>query len=62
MCALMGRDDLSSLPFTTMCIKESLRHHSPVQAVTRRYIQDMKLPGGHMVPKGKSCFIWITVK
>ncbi|TNM94053.1 hypothetical protein fugu_002229 [Takifugu bimaculatus] len=29
-------EDLSSLPFTTMCIRESLRLHSPVQAVTRR--------------------------
>ncbi|KAG7255137.1 hypothetical protein CRUP_012799 [Coryphaenoides rupestris] len=27
--------DLASLPFTTMCIRESLRLHSPVLAVTR---------------------------
>lgn len=62
MCALMVRDDLSSLPFTTMCIRESLRLHAPVQAVTRRYIQDMKLPGGHAVPKGKRCFVWMRLK
>lgn len=52
----MVREDLSSLPFTTMCIRESLRLHAPVQAVTRRYTQDVKLPGGHAVPKGKLCF------
>ncbi|XP_049919173.1 cytochrome P450 4F3 [Epinephelus moara] len=59
MDLLQGRDtheieweDLSSLPFTTMCIRESLRLHSPVQAVTRRYTQDMALPGDLTVPKG----------
>uniref|UniRef100_A0A3Q1EDM3 Cytochrome P450 family 4 subfamily F member 8 n=1 Tax=Acanthochromis polyacanthus TaxID=80966 RepID=A0A3Q1EDM3_9TELE len=45
-------EDLSNLPFTTMCIRESLRLHSPVQAVTRRYTQDMALPEGHTVPQG----------
>uniref|UniRef100_A0A8C6Q3B5 aromatase n=1 Tax=Nothobranchius furzeri TaxID=105023 RepID=A0A8C6Q3B5_NOTFU len=42
MDLIQGRDghemeweDLSNLPFTTMCIRESLRLHSPVQAVTR---------------------------
>ncbi|XP_049425828.1 cytochrome P450 4F3 [Epinephelus fuscoguttatus] len=59
MDLLQGRDtheieweDMSSLPFTTMCIRESLRLHSPVQAVTRRYTQDMVLPGDLIVPKG----------
>lgn len=47
------RDDLSSLPFTTMCIRESLRLHSPVQAVTRKYTQDLALPGGCTVPTGE---------
>ncbi|XP_042369093.1 cytochrome P450 4F3 [Plectropomus leopardus] len=58
-----GRDieweDLSNLPFTTMCIKESLRLHSPVQAVTRKYTQDMALPGGRTVPKGAITLISI---
>uniref|UniRef100_A0A3P9B2L0 Docosahexaenoic acid omega-hydroxylase CYP4F3 n=1 Tax=Maylandia zebra TaxID=106582 RepID=A0A3P9B2L0_9CICH len=49
MDLLEGRDeiqweDLSNLPFTTMCIKESLRLHSPVQAVSRSYSQDMITP------------------
>uniref|UniRef100_A0A3Q2TJW3 Cytochrome P450, family 4, subfamily F, polypeptide 3 n=1 Tax=Fundulus heteroclitus TaxID=8078 RepID=A0A3Q2TJW3_FUNHE len=50
-------DDLSNLPFTTMCIKESLRLHSPVQAVTRNYTQDMTLPGDLTVPKGVICLV-----
>ncbi|XP_029931350.1 cytochrome P450 4F3, partial [Myripristis murdjan] len=52
-------DDLSSLPFTTMCIKEALRLHSPVLAVTRKYTQDMKLPGDRTVPKGAICLVSI---
>uniref|UniRef100_A0A8C6UIE5 Cytochrome P450 family 4 subfamily F member 8 n=1 Tax=Neogobius melanostomus TaxID=47308 RepID=A0A8C6UIE5_9GOBI len=52
-------EDLTSLPFTTMCIKESLRLHSPVQAVTRKYTQDMALPGNRTVPKGAICLVSI---
>uniref|UniRef100_A0A669DQ55 Docosahexaenoic acid omega-hydroxylase CYP4F3 n=1 Tax=Oreochromis niloticus TaxID=8128 RepID=A0A669DQ55_ORENI len=52
-------EDLSNLPFTTMCIKESLRLHSPVQAVTRSYTQDMVLPGNRTVPAGTICLVSI---
>ncbi|KAM6893583.1 cytochrome P450 4F3 isoform 1-T1 [Xenentodon cancila] len=52
-------EDLSSLPFTTMCIRESLRLHSPVQAVTRKYTQDMPLPGELTVPEGAICLVSI---
>ncbi|XP_053170709.1 cytochrome P450 4F3 [Scomber japonicus] len=52
-------DDLSNLPFTTMCIRESLRLHSPVQAVTRKYTQDMPLPEGRTVPDGVICLVSI---
>ena len=55
VCACVGvyyRADLSSMPFTTMCIKESLRLHSPVLAVTRQYTRDVDLPGNRTVPKG----------
>ncbi|XP_061122567.1 cytochrome P450 4F3 [Syngnathus typhle] len=52
-------DDLSKLPFTTMCIREALRLHSPVQAVTRRYTQDVPLPGNRTVPKGAICLVSI---
>ncbi|MED6237510.1 hypothetical protein ATANTOWER_026396 [Ataeniobius toweri] len=40
-----------------MCIKESLRLHSPVQAVTRKYTQDMMLPGDLTVPEGVICLV-----
>ncbi|CAN9498188.1 unnamed protein product [Ophioblennius macclurei] len=66
MDLLQGRDedgiqweDLSNLPFTTMCIRESLRLHCPVQAVTRRYTQDVTLPGRRIVPQGVICLVSI---
>ncbi|NXA70910.1 CP4FN protein, partial [Mohoua ochrocephala] len=56
---LAGRDtadieweDLSQLPFTTMCIKESLRLHPPVTAVSRRCTEDVPLRDGRVIPKG----------
>ncbi|NXX36772.1 CP4FN protein, partial [Nicator chloris] len=56
---LAGRDtadieweDLSQLPFTTMCIKESLRLHPPVTAVSRRCTEDIPLHDGRVIPKG----------
>ncbi|KAL0964760.1 hypothetical protein UPYG_G00328520 [Umbra pygmaea] len=52
-------DDLNNLHFTTMCIKESLRLHSPVSAVTRRYTEDMTVPGDRVVPKGSICLLSI---
>ncbi|XP_047433174.1 cytochrome P450 4F3 [Mugil cephalus] len=66
MDLMQGRDeqeieweDLSNLPFTTMCIRESLRLHSPVQAVTRTYTQDVALPGDCTVPEGAICLVSI---
>ncbi|XP_029371055.1 docosahexaenoic acid omega-hydroxylase CYP4F3-like isoform X2 [Echeneis naucrates] len=52
-------DDLANLTFTTMCIRESLRLHSPVQAVTRKYTQDVALPGNRTVPQGTICLVSI---
>ncbi|XP_069459952.1 ultra-long-chain fatty acid omega-hydroxylase isoform X2 [Ambystoma mexicanum] len=52
-------DDLSQLPFTTMCIKESLRLHPPVTAVARNCTEDVKLPDGRVIPKGITCLISI---
>ncbi|KAL3999588.1 MFS transporter (facilitated glucose transporter) [Sarotherodon galilaeus] len=52
-------EDLSNLPYTTMCIKESLRLHSPVPGVTRKYTQDMVLPGNRTVPAGTICLVSI---
>nr|XP_056706797.1 ultra-long-chain fatty acid omega-hydroxylase [Euleptes europaea] len=52
-------EDLSQMPFTTMCIKESLRLHPPVTVVSRRCTKDVKLPDGRVIPKGTICLISI---
>ncbi|XP_054663789.1 ultra-long-chain fatty acid omega-hydroxylase isoform X2 [Grus americana] len=52
-------DDLSHLPFTTMCIKESLRLHPPVTAVSRRCTEDIALRDGRVIPKGIICLVSI---
>lgn len=49
---LVPREDLSQLPFTTMCIKESLRLHPPVTAMSRRCTEDVPLRDGRVIPKG----------
>ncbi|XP_032128156.1 cytochrome P450 4F3 isoform X3 [Sapajus apella] len=50
-------DDLAQLPFLTMCVKESLRLHPPVPAVSRHCTQDIALPDGRVIPKGVICLI-----
>ncbi|XP_030331344.1 cytochrome P450 4F22-like isoform X1 [Strigops habroptila] len=52
-------DDLSHLPFTTMCIKESLRLHPPVVAVSRRCSRDLATRDGRVIPKGVICLMSI---
>ncbi|KFO63232.1 Cytochrome P450 4F22, partial [Corvus brachyrhynchos] len=52
-------EDLSQLPFTTMCIKESLRLHPPVTAVSRRCTEDIPLRDGRIIPKGVTCLMSI---
>ncbi|XP_044527482.1 cytochrome P450 4F2-like [Gracilinanus agilis] len=52
-------DDLSQMPFLTMCIKESLRMHPPVVAIARRCTKDIKLPDGRIIPKGNTCLVSI---
>ncbi|XP_039399042.1 cytochrome P450 4F22-like [Mauremys reevesii] len=52
-------EDLSQMPFCTMCINESLRLHPPVTAVSRRCTEDIKLPDGRVLPKGNVCLIII---
>lgn len=52
-------DDLSQLKFITMCIKESLRLHPPVLALTRYFSQDMKMPEDRLIPQGCLCLISI---
>ncbi|XP_070534670.1 cytochrome P450 4F4-like isoform X2 [Ptychodera flava] len=43
-------DDLSKIPYTTMCIKESLRLHPPVPFIARKLTKSMTLPDGRTVP------------
>ncbi|XP_045405667.1 cytochrome P450 4F2-like [Lemur catta] len=52
-------EDLAQLPFLTMCIKESLRLHPPVTAISRRCTKDIVLPDGRVIPKGNVCTISI---
>ncbi len=52
ICLGHYRDDLTSLPFTTMFIKESLRFHAPVPGIGRALIKDVKFPDGTLLPKG----------
>ncbi|NWH80120.1 CP4FE hydroxylase, partial [Piaya cayana] len=52
-------EDLSRLPFTTMCIKESLRLHPPVTAVSRRCSRDVTMRDGRVVPRGIICLLSI---
>ncbi|XP_043834113.1 cytochrome P450 4F2-like [Dromiciops gliroides] len=52
-------DDLSQMPFLTMCIKESLRMHPPVFAIARRCTKDIQLPDGRIIPEGNTCLISI---
>lgn len=46
------RDDMTQLPFLTMCIKESLRLHPSVTVISRCCSQDIVLPDGRVIPKG----------
>nr|XP_060619510.1 ultra-long-chain fatty acid omega-hydroxylase-like isoform X2 [Anolis sagrei ordinatus] len=52
-------DDLSQMPFTTMCIKESLRLHPAVTVISRSCNEDVKMPSGQVIPKGVICLISI---
>ncbi|KAM4756058.1 ultra-long-chain fatty acid omega-hydroxylase-like [Cyanocitta cristata] len=56
---LVPKEDLSQLPFTTMCIKESLRLHPPVTAVSRRCTEDIPLHDDCIIPKGVTCLMSI---
>ncbi|XP_058244776.1 cytochrome P450 4B1-like isoform X2 [Hemibagrus wyckioides] len=61
---LMGKDtiqweDLSKIPYTTMCIKESLRICPPVPLMGRKLSQPMTFFDGRTAPAG--CVIGISI-
>ena len=45
---LYFRGDLNSLPYLTMCIKESLRLHSPVPMIQRITTKELEIEGYHI--------------
>uniref|UniRef100_A0A4W5PQS8 aromatase n=1 Tax=Hucho hucho TaxID=62062 RepID=A0A4W5PQS8_9TELE len=62
--ALEGRDtmeweDLSKIPYTTMCIKESLRLYPPVPGMSRKITKPMTFFDGRTVPEG--CLIGTSI-
>ncbi|KAM8846718.1 cytochrome P450 4B1-like [Synchiropus picturatus] len=55
MEALQGKDtfewdDLSKIPYTTMCIKESLRLYPPVPGISRNLTKTLTFPDGRSLP------------
>ncbi|XP_053549176.1 cytochrome P450 4B1-like [Bombina bombina] len=55
----MEWDDLSLIPYTTMCIKESLRLYPPVPVLTRKLNKPMTFCDGRSVPEG--CPVSVSV-
>ncbi|KAM9324686.1 cytochrome P450 4A12A-like [Gastrophryne carolinensis] len=45
-------DDMGKLPYTTMCIKESLRLYPPVIGIARELTSPITFPDGRSLPKG----------
>ncbi|XP_077862944.1 leukotriene-B4 omega-hydroxylase 3-like [Saccoglossus kowalevskii] len=54
-------DDLSHLPYTTLCIKESMRIRSPVPVIGRELTTPLTLPNGRVIPAGYNVIIPICL-
>ncbi|XP_069837665.1 cytochrome P450 4B1-like isoform X2 [Dendropsophus ebraccatus] len=50
-------EDLGKLPYTTMCIKESMRLYPPVPAVGRKLKEPITFFDGRSLPKGSDIFL-----
>ena len=57
---LSCRDDLPKLEYLTQCIKESMRITAPVPGVGRLIQNDIKLPDGRVLPKGRILSVLIS--
>lgn len=62
---LILREDLSKIPYTTMCIKESLRLYPPVPGMNRKTTKPITFFDGRTLPAGLLllCFVlqWFLV-
>lgn len=54
---LVLREDLGKMPYTTMCIKESLRLHPPVPGVSRKTTKPITFFDGRTLPAGLMFFL-----
>ncbi|XP_063794998.1 cytochrome P450 4B1-like isoform X2 [Pseudophryne corroboree] len=50
-------EDLGKMPYTTMCIKESMRLYPPVPGISRELSQPITFCDGRSLPKGTHVFL-----
>ncbi|KAM5148798.1 cytochrome P450 4B1-like [Mantella aurantiaca] len=54
-------EDLGKMPYTTMCIKESMRLYPPVPGVARQLTSPVTFPDGRSLPKDSVVFMSIYI-
>ena len=60
--AIVFREDMKSLPYTTMCIKEAMRLYPPVPHYFRDLSEDTII-NGSLIPKGLTDLLtsWLVI-